>query len=590
MNSRETIQKFLNMELTAVTEDFDKKFSAPALHLLDESEELFIGQFLKFDNGEMIVKFRGSRAFPRKGEYVQAMYLPKNLQDYRQWNNLTYEDLFKNRLKGSEAVCIWQSKSSEDGFVLLGFRGIELEFAEFLSKAPGAIIMMGPHRPPIDYLANLYKLSQDEYSQRVSDILDYPYSPCNTNPILIKNDSPKEFIHRQIESSTITILQGPPGTGKTQLIAELCAKLCSEGKSVLVTALTNRALIEVATKSALSVLLSNGKVYKSNLTIDEQHEAPRLIPLKQIIPMKGCVAMGTYYIVSGFAAELAGEEAFDVVIMDEASQALTPMFAASFKIGKTNLWVGDTAQLGPVIALNEDRVASNGFEYLVDGLTTMVTRRCLPVYQLTKTYRLTQRNADYTGIFYNKSLLSAKETQHRLFSSLEKVINTNGGPTLLLTDMDVADATPKFAMDLATYIVYAILEESLSTEIAVLSCFRKTARALQKAVALRLGLGNKVLTDTIARVQGLTTDITIFLIPNTSLIRSLEPRLFNVATSRATDHTIIIADKNILNFAHMNHKVRSFLENLNAASCLYIPAKSDNAKSLITNKSTYLLS
>lgn len=148
MNSRETIQKFLNMELTAVTEDFDKKFSAPALHLLNESEELFIGQFLKFDNGEMIVKFRGSRAFPRKGEYVQAMYLPKNLQDYRQWSNLTYEDLFKNRLKGSEAVCIWHSKSSEEGFVLLGFRGIELGFAEFLSKASGAIIMMGP----IDHL------------------------------------------------------------------------------------------------------------------------------------------------------------------------------------------------------------------------------------------------------------------------------------------------------------------------------------------------------------------------------------------------------------------------------------------------------
>lgn len=590
MDSRETIQKFLNMELTAVTEDFDKKFSAPALHLLNESEELFIGQFLKFDNGEMIVKFRGSRAFPRKGEYVQAMYLPKNLQDYRQWSNLTYEDLFKNRLKGSEAVCIWHSKSSEDGFVLLGFRGIELGFAEFLSKASGAIIMMGPHRPPIDYLANLYKLSQDEYSQRVSDILDYPYSPFNTNPILIKNESPVEFIHRQIESSNITILQGPPGTGKTQLIAELCAQLCSEGKSVLVTALTNRAMIEVATKPALSGLLSNGKVFKSNLTIDEQHEAPRLVPLKQIMPMKGCVAMGTYYIVSGFAAELAGEEAFDVVIMDEASQALTPMFAASFKIGKTNLWVGDTAQLGPVIALNEDRVASNGFDYLVDGLTTMVTRRCLPVYQLTKTYRLTQRNADYTGIFYNKSLLSSKETQHRMFSSLEKVINANGGPTLLLTDMDVADATPKFAMDLTTYIVHAILEERPSTEIAVLSCFRKTARALQKAVALRLGLGNKVLIDTIARVQGLTTVITIFFIPNTSLIRSLEPRLFNVATSRATDHTIIVADKNILNFAHMNHKVRSFLENLNAESCLYIPAKLKNTKSLSDNNSKLLLS
>ncbi len=51
-----------------------------------------------------------------------------------------------------------------------------------------------------------------------------------------------------------------------------------------------------------------------------------------------------------------------------------------------------------------------------------------------------------------------------MFSSLEKVINAKGGPTLLLTDMDVADATPKFSMDLATYLVYAILEERPSTE------------------------------------------------------------------------------------------------------------------------------
>ena len=259
MEQRETIRKFLNMELTAVTEDFDKRFSAMALHLLNESEELFIGQFIKFDNGEMIVKFRASRAFPRKGEYVQAMYLPSKLQDYRQWDGLTYEYLFKNRLKGSEAVCIWQAKSNEDGFVLLGFRGIELDFANYISKAPGALIILGPHRPPIDYLANLYRLTKDEYSQRVSDILDYPYSQVINIPIPVRDEQPSQFIYQQIQSSGITLLQGPPGTGKTHLIAELCAKLCGEGKSVLVTSLTNRALIEIATKPAVDELLKNVK-------------------------------------------------------------------------------------------------------------------------------------------------------------------------------------------------------------------------------------------------------------------------------------------------------------------------------------------
>lgn len=582
MEQREKIRKFLNMELTAVTEDFDKKFSAMALHLLNESEELFIGQFLKFDNGEMIVKFRASRAFPRKGEYMQAMYLPSKLQDYRKWDNLTYEYLFKNRLKGSEAVCIWQSKSNEDGFVLLGFRGIELDFAKYISEAPGALIIMGPHRPPIDYLANLYKLTKDKYSQQVSDILDHPYSPVSNIPIPIRSEHPSQFIYQQIHSSDITLLQGPPGTGKTHLIAELCAKLCEEGKSVLVTALTNRALIEIATKPAVEKLLKNGKVFKSNLTVDEQSEVQQLSSLKQLMPIKGSLVMATYYIVSGYAADLARDGVFDVVIMDEASQALIPMFAAVNKIGQTNLWVGDIAQLGPVIALNEDRIASNGFQDYINGLVTMSYKRQLPSYQLIRTYRLPQRNADYTGIFYRGTLVSAKKESVRELTSLKRILHSKGGPTLVLTDMNVSDAAPQFAMDIATYIVYSILTETPSTEIAVLTCLRKTTRALQKAVALRMGLGNKVLIETIARVQGLTTDITIFFIPNTSLIRTLEPRLFNVATSRAKSHTIIIADKNIFNFTRMNKDVRTFLEKLRQESCSYIPMSDSSSLNLLS--------
>ena len=114
----------------------------------------------------------------------------------------------------------------------------------------------------------------------------------------------------------------------------------------------------------------------------------------------------------------------------------------------------------------------------------------------------------------------------------------------------------------------------------VLTCFRKTTRALQKAIALRLELGNKVLIETIARVQGLTTDITVFFIPNTSLNRSLESRLFNVATSRAKEHTIIIADKNILNYSTIPPTVRIYLEKLRNDKCIYIPSRPLDGKPL----------
>ena len=581
MNNRERHQKFLNMELIAETEEFDKKFSAKALYLLNESEELFMGQFLKFDHGEMIVRFRATRSFPRRGEYTQAMYLPSKIQDYRQWGDKTYEDLFRNRIKGSEAICIWHAKSNEEGFVLLGFRGIDIGFAQYISQASGALIVFGPNKPPIDYLASLYRLLQDTYSQAVSDIIDYDYTPVANMPVLIREEQPFKFIYKQISSSGITILQGPPGTGKTQLIAELCAKLCSEGKSVLITALTNRALVEVASKDAVRELLEQGCIYKSNLTVDEQKELPKLVPLKQLLPIKGALVMATYYIVSGFAANLTDEGIFDVVIMDEASQALLAMFAASNKIGKRQLWVGDTAQLGPVLSLNDNWVKSNSFDDFKEGLRTLITKRIYPTYQLTATYRLTQRSANYTGCFYHGTLISKSTTNPIVPNSFSKILQPNGGPTLVLTDMGVGDAAPKYAVDMATYFVYAILKEQPQTEIAVLTCLRKTTRELQKAIALRLGLGNKVIIETIARVQGLTTDITLFFIPNTSLNRSLEARLFNVATSRAKSHTIIIADKNILNYTQMSYEVKNFLEKLSAESCVYVPKQMEENRILL---------
>ena len=579
MAERKIYQRFLNKELVAETEEFEKKFTAQALHLLNQTEELFIGQYLGFKNGEMIVQFRLSRAFPRKGEYLQAMYIPADMQDYKQWGKWTYEHLFKNRLKGTEAVCVWQSRAREEGFALLGFRGIDTEFAMYISEAPGALIVFGPHVPPVGYLSNLYNLSKETDSRGVGDILDYEYKKTGNHPVLITEKDTTTFIYNQMRLSPVTILQGPPGTGKTQLIAELCARFCKEGKSVIVTALTNRALMEVATKSATRALLREGKIYKSNMTVDEQEEEPELRRLEDIIPMKGSLVLSTFYITSGFAAEATDDGAFDVVIMDEASQALIAMFAAARKIGTTNLWVGDTAQFGPVVAMNKDRIREYGFSDLIDGFQTVTAKYNFPAYQLTRTYRLTQRAADYTGFFYGGTLVSARKDAVTSYPSLCNLLFRDGGPALVMTDMGRGDPTPQYAMDLATYIVHAALKDNPNIDIALLTCLRQTTRALQKFVSLRLGIGNRLLIDTVARSQGLTTDVAIYFIPNCSYLRTIEPHLFNVATSRAREHTIIIADKGILEHA-TSPIVHQYIERLKEERALYISASNNNRKAL----------
>lgn len=92
-----------------------------------------------------------------------------------------------------------------------------------------------------------------------------------------------------------------------------------------------------------------------------------------------------------------------------------------------------------------------------------------------------------------------------------------------------------------------------------------------------------LIIDTVARVQGLTTDVCIFVIPNTNYLRSLEPRLFNVATSRSIIQTIIITDKEILDYSRMNINVRQYLEKLEQDYSFYCPYNGNKVLKLPTD-------
>lgn len=586
--------QFLEDEVKAETEDFKKIFLTTAISLL-RSDEMFVAQFVSFKNGEMIMKFPNTRALPRKGEYLVCMVLPPQLQSPRSWGDKTYRDLYKERNCSTECVCIWSQQSDSKEYSLVGFRNVSVDFANYIKDAQGIVLTFAPQRPPIDYVMNLQRVIEDELSDSVSSILDANFDKRSWKPILIKQDNVSDFVNSQLNLSDTMILQGPPGTGKTYMIAELCAKLCAEGKSVLVTALTNRALIEIAEKPMVEFLLNERKLFKTNITVDELREIPKLTCLKNLAPMPSCLVMSTFYITSGLAADISLEQPFDYVIMDEASQALLAMFAASKKLGKKNLWVGDIKQLSPIISLNGDRVKLCGYRPFVDGLMVLADNSSSPIYQLTSTFRFGQRAADYTGIFYDESLRSKKECKFIDLPSISKLVSQEGGPSLILTDMPSGDTSPQFAMMLAAYIVNSIRHDDKSKEIAVLTCMHKTVRALQKTITQHVGASKNVLIDTVARVQGLTTDITIFFVPDNSIIRTLEPHLFNVATSRAKEHTIIIVDKYVFDYPTLDREVRVYLERLRNERSLYVPDPSlgvkagADAASFLQNWGKYLL-
>lgn len=65
-----------------------------------------------------------------------------------------------------------------------------------------------------------------------------------TNPILLVNEANDEQIQivKRLDRSGSVVVQGPPGTGKTHTISNLIGHLLSQGKSILVTAHTVKAL------------------------------------------------------------------------------------------------------------------------------------------------------------------------------------------------------------------------------------------------------------------------------------------------------------------------------------------------------------
>lgn len=581
--------RFLEDELREQTAQFEQKLSTSATFLREEKGELFVAQFVKFEDGEMILKFSNNYSIPRKGEYLYCFTVPKDMRNPHNWGKMTYGDLVKQKACFSEVVCIWQTALRDaPQFCLAGFRGVEMEFAEHIADHPGVFLMLGPNVPPYQYIHNLQKIVNYNHSERIQYILE---GEIDSNKTIIPQEiSPNtdiaSFIIGQLSLSDSVLLQGPPGTGKTTQIAKICKYLCTQGQSVLVTALTNRALMEVAGKEELSDLLATGKIHKTNMSVDEGKELPTLRNMKTLTPEPGQIVLSTFYITSGEACNLISDnQPFDVVVIDEASQALLAMFAAAKLLGKKCIYVGDTNQLSPVLALKDDRIARKNYHCYVDGLSTMGLIENAPSFRMTQTYRLPSRAAQFTGLFYNGSLISkAKQLSSYAYTDMRepynKFFHPQGGPSLIKLDLPAGDKKPVAEMVLTAMLVAAILEQNPKQEIAVLSCFVETTKALQKTIYQTIGRHNNVLIDTVARIQGLTTDVVIYVVPNTGHQHTLNRQLFNVATSRALRHTVIIADKNY--HAHsqfIDNDVLRFLDSLDDAS-YYIPIQANQSLAL----------
>lgn len=563
--SRKDQEKFLDEELSAISDKYIQLIRKKAVALM-ESGEVFVSQYMKTDEqGCAILKMRNSRGLPRKGDYFCAALLVGEMSKFKNWGDNSWADLRRKYQKEfSEVYCVWLGKTDDPEFSFVGIKGITLELANELK--PECILVLGPQEPPIKYYQNLISIVRDEPADSVvGKMMDYDRQLVEWSPVKLSADnSTGEFFRGQLALCDEIVVQGPPGTGKTYKMASLIAGLPEEA-SVLVTALTNRALMELASKDSLEKKLEAGCVYKTSLTTDEQKELPKLqrIDGTDIHCIPGNLTLATFYAASNWAKKIDDQPPFDYVIMDEASQGFFVMVCAAKKLGKKVIWIGDQCQMPPVINMNPDKLLEKNWGPLSSGFKTLCENFSYPSFLLSDTYRLTERACAFTGIFY-KGVLRSVANKHNDLPVAN--LSPGGGPSLLMLPLEPGNRSPKNMIDTALTMVKDLLAYNSKLEIAILAKFRATVKNMQRAFITHFGEQKNVLIDTVERVQGLTCDVCFFCIPNDLQYMSLEKTFFNVATSRSVFNTVIICDENMLNTVNMDTEVRNYLERVKSNS------------------------
>lgn len=537
-------ETFFKRELEAMEAEVRAYMEAHALDLL-KNARLFVGIYDRTDEkrGNIIVSFKAGKAPYLKVPY-SIFTLPVGLTPDK-WEKMPYKALRQQALTGSDALPIYITHAQKPELIDVGMTHIDITFAQHLKL--GSLLVIAEREPPFEYILNLKTLVRTTSPNTpAGNILDIATHLTSWNPLPLSGDNIMEQVLEVFHQQEVTVVQGPPGTGKTHLMARLCDYFLEQQQSVLVTALTNKALSELAEKAPLQRWLTAKKVKKRPVLLEEKQKMPQLMQAELLMPVPGELLLTTFFQMSK-AAVARPKYDFDVVIVEEASQAFLATLAAARLLGKKMIVVGDQQQLQPVVLQAQPESIHPDIPYAVDGLATFANNSLFKGTRLIETYRLTPRATSQTGSFYENMLISRSITPIpiTLDSRYASFFDPEGGCSLHHQDITDEGKAPKTAIQLIKDILIDLHKGHPDFSIAVLAPFRVTVKALQEAIYPAFKQAEWLSIETVDRIQGMNCDLTIYLIPFPSSHFALQTNRFNVATSRATKGTLIVTDERV---------------------------------------------
>lgn len=584
---------FFKDQIHEMLAEYRRLLRAPIKQLIENDQVYYATVYgISEERGHVVFRFDKGNA-PRLKVQRSFVLIKRSARERwgespRSWNCSFEEFLCKEEFHSSSSYVLplYHLGGNDPQGAIVGCSSVG---SRMFRKIKGALaegirlhVLMFESEPPTRYFANLV-----DYIEKNPDDGVLMCKPAirydDWKPQLLAYDSKEEagisktLLNALLQKGKI-VLQGPPGTGKSFNAAQVIADYLARNKSVCVAAMANKALMELILQPPLSSYLSAGRLYKTMLTSDEALSAKGLKDAdSDFVAPKGSAVFATYYKVSNqfrHIKEGNGAPLYDLVVVEEASQAYLTTIAALLRLGTRCLVVGDPMQLAPIV------VAENKPEYKrwnavtqADGLTSFVLGSNVDSFRITTTFRLTPASAELTGVFYGNTLRSVASNKLDWSKIDNRYFPEGGGVVLEVLSGGEDGVLSPAAVKVLGNVLDKIESNFAGARVAVITPFKDSARAIQRRFAIA---GHKLdlSIETIDRVQGATVDYAILYFPLRNVAFSFDERRFNVATSRSRTTTLIMSDYELLEMRSITGKVREFLEKVKG---VYRDAPQDDA-------------
>ncbi|KAJ4768014.1 P-loop containing nucleoside triphosphate hydrolases superfamily protein [Rhynchospora pubera] len=473
--------------------------------------------------------------------------------------------------------------------------------------------------PSINVVATLFGEKEDIALLEQNNIIEWGESK------LPEFDDNPRFDKSQLKSLSLglnkkrplLIIQGPPGTGKTGLLKQLIVLAVQQGERVLVTAPTNAAvdnMVERLSDTDLNIVrlgnpariapavsskslgeIVNNKLYefkkeferkKSNLRKDLRlclkddtlasgirqllKQLGRNFKRKEKETIKNVLSEAHVVLSSNTGATdplIRELSSFDLVIIDEAGQAIEPSSWIPILQGKRCILAGDQCQLAPVILSREAMEGGLGVSLLERASFLhqgMLTTRLMVQYRMHDAIASWASNEMYDGLLKSHPSVSS----HLLRDSpFVKVTWATQCPLLLLDTrmpygslsvgceehLDPAGTGSFYndgEADIVVQHVFNLLYSGVSpTAIAVQSPYIAQVQLLRDRFA-EYPEASRVEVSTVDSFQGREADAVIISMVRSNTLGAVgfvgNSRRMNVAITRARKHVALVCDSSTI--------------------------------------------